>query len=211
MVAAVTLAVTAVAISGCVGAISRDEFRAEVSRRALVGSEPTGEVGEVGEAGEVGAGSVTGPAGIAGAFPERAVAQVLDRLGADDLEVSTMSFDLDTLIGTIEARDPARPDEVDMFLFADALLAAVDPVQLSPSARDRFDEMAFRVSEVRFDQLDDALQIALDSFGDDDGRVTTLTWMAFLPGRPQLTVRVANERRSETIRFDLDGQVTEDL
>lgn len=200
-------AMAAMTTSGCVGAVSRDEFRDELARRSLVGNDPARAAGD----GRTTRDAELAPAGIAGAFPERAVLQVLDRTGSEDLEVRMMSFDLDTLVGTIEARDPDRPDEVDLYAFVDALLAVVEPVQLTEGTRSRFDEMAFRVSEVRFDDLDARLAEALEVFGDPDGRVTTLTWMAFLPGRTQLVVRVVNDRRAETIRFDLDGRITEEL
>lgn len=190
------LAVAALGLSGCIGAISRDEFRDEVSRRSLSGGDTVSDPDDA-------------PAGLAGSFPERAVQQVLDETGGDDLEVSMMTFSLETLIGTVEARDPSRPDEVDLYAFADALLVTVEPVQLDAGARSRFDEMAFRVSEVRFDELDARLSEALEEFGDDDARVTTLTWMAFVAGRPELVVRVESERRAETIRFDLDGAIKE--
>lgn len=188
--------------SGCVGAITRDEFRDELARRTLVG-------GETGDDIESGADIDGAPAGLAGSFPERGVAQVLEHLGSDDVEVSMMTFDLATLFGTLEGRDPARPDEVDLYVFVDAQLASIEPVQLDAGARDRFDEMSFPVSSVRFDELDAQLEEARAIFGDPDGEITTLTWMAFVPGRPELIVRVATDRRAETIRFDLDGQVVE--
>lgn len=187
-----SIAASTLLLVGCVGAISRDEFEAELSRRAL------------------GADGVSAsPVGSAGAFPTRAIEQILERTGGDDLEVTAMTFGFDTLFATVQGREPSRPGEVDLYVFVDARLRSVEPVQLGPG--DRFDELAFRVSDVPFDRLDEILEQALDEFGEPEGEVTSITWAALFPGEVEVVVVVETPRRRDTVRFDLDGNLVRGL
>lgn len=187
-----SIAASTLLLVGCVGAISRDEFEAELSRRAL------------------GADGVSAsPVGAAGAFPTRAIEQILERTGGDDLEVTAMTFGFDTLFATVQGREPSRPGEVDLYVFVDARLRSVEPVQLGPG--DRFDELAFRVSDVPFDRLDEILEQALDEFGEPEGEVTSITWAALFPGEVEVVVVVETPRRRDTVRFDLDGNLVRGL
>lgn len=194
-----SIVASALLLAGCVGAITRDEFEAELSRRALGVDAAAGSP----------SGAVASPAGTAGAFPVRAIEQILERTGGDDLEVRTMTFGLDTLFATVEGRDPGRPGEVDLYVFVDARLRTVEPVQLGPG--DRFDELAFPVSTVPFDRLDEILQLALDEFDEPEGEVTSITWAALFPGEVEVVVVVETSRRRDTVRFDLDGDMVRGL
>lgn len=203
---AVPVALVALVASGCVGAITRDEFDDELRSRTLsAGADAPGATGAEGSASP----DPDGPLGTAGSFPQIAIAEVLERTGGDDLEVTQMTFNFDELFATIEARNPTAPDEFDMYVFVDARYQGSEPVQRTSA--DGLEERLFAVSAIPFDRLDDMAATALDELGQPDGRVTSITWASIIPGEVEVVVGVESERSRETVRFALDGELVRGL
>ncbi len=205
LLAAVTTLATVVTTTGCVGAIDRDEFDAELRSRVLAAGAAAPEGGVT----PAGGPSPDGPLGAAGSFPQVAIAEVLERTGGADLEVTQMTFNFDELFATIEARNPTAPAEFDMYVFVDARLQGSEPVQRTSG--DRLEERLFAVSSIPFDRLDDMAATALDELGAPDGRITSITWASVIPGQVDVVVGVESERSRETVRFALDGELVRGL
>lgn len=227
------LAVGALVAAGCVGVITRDEFDDELRMRLLTGGaagEPSADrdadrdADGADDSGDgvtspdgadlpdapSGGPSLDGPLGSAGAFPQVAIAQILERTGGgDDLEVWQMTFELDSMFGVVEARNPARPDEYDLYVFENARLAGSEPVQRRSG--DRIEERLFRTSSIPFDRLDEMAATALAELDQPDARVTSLTWASVIPGQVDVVIGVASERARETVRFSLDGELVRGL
>lgn len=198
----VVVLVASTIATGCVGAITRDEFDTELRSRTLSGESRFAD----GASGDDLPDVVDDPAV---AFPQVAIAQILERTGGDDLEVTSMTFELERFFATVEARHPSRPREFDLYVFDGARLQGSEPVQRRSG--DGLEERTFRVSSIAFERLPEMFRVALGELDEPDARVASVTWASIVPGRVDVVVGVESERRRETVRFDLDGELVRGL
>ena len=168
--------VTALAVTGCVGAIDRRDFEAEIERRG---------------------------GGVTSDLVAAPLDRLGDELGVEDPELLSLSISPLSRTVVIEVRDPARRRNVDRYVSRGGGLDDPEPVQVSAS--DDLDARTFRPSDLpALGDLEDVADQAIDALRFEDAHVDSIN-VGLRNGDPILTVHVSSPRSVGTAVFDADG------
>lgn len=179
-VAAIGLAV--VALTGCIGTTSRDDFNEEVRARG---------------------------GGLTSAFVEESLAAVAGEYDvADWRTLSALSLVIQPggRLATATVRDPGRLDFVDTIVVRDAEVRTTTPLQDAGDLP--LEAVSFPLGSVAIVPVEPLAASALEAFGEEDGYVESMTVSRIVD---DVTIRVDLEsaRRTATATFDAGGTLVE--
>jgi hypothetical protein len=184
--ATVVLAAFAVAailvLSGCIGAIEREEFEAEMRARGGGFDEST--VFDAADA-------------------------VGDRLGTTDFEITKLGANPSSDIVTMQVLDPRNPKNVDDYTIRGGSIHSVSPVRVS--VRDDGESTAFRIRSVALDELNEMADEALAEYDTEGGHVSMVSIRANRAVdnpevvEPRIFFSLESTRSRATAHFQADG------
>jgi len=178
-VGAVVVAV-AVAVGGCVGATSRDEFDAEVIERG---------------------------GGLVPALPLDAIATLEAELGTDDAAFEQITITPQARVVSMTVQDPSRPSNLDDYVVREGDLSDPRPVQLSGG--ESLESALFSADDVpALGRLDELGATAARELGIDDGVVTSVV-VSRAGGDLRLLMSVESDRARGSAVFTPDGELVE--
>lgn len=172
----------ATTLSGCIGAMDRPDFVAEVQRRG---------------------------GGIADEWILDALASVAGEVGAgsiDDLSVMTMTITPSNRSLVVQARRSDRSDFVDTVTIVQGDVVGVTPVQ--DAGELPLDEITIPVTDLPIDGWDELGDRALAELGFDGGYVSHIS-LSVSQGEHRLAVYVDSPRETGWVTFDTDAQLVE--
>lgn len=169
-------------LSGCIGAIKRDEFEAEVKSRG---------------------------GGFDESLVINAVETVGDRLGTRDFEIMTLVASPLTQVVTMKVIDPRNPNNVDDYTIRGGSIYSVHPVKVSAS--EDIESEAFALRSVALDRLNEMADEALAEYEAEGGYVGSVSIRA-RPAvgnpeevEPRISVSLESARARATADFQTDG------
>jgi hypothetical protein len=168
-------------MTGCIGAIDRADFDAEVRARG---------------------------GGVSSNWIDESLQAAATELGVtdpDQLQILTLSIDAQNRSLVVTARRGDRPEFVDTVAVRETEVAGTTPL---PDADDLpLDDLVTSLGTVPIDRIDELSDTALESFG-PDAFVTGVT-VERINGAPTITVSVGSERQTGEVLFDATGAVVE--
>jgi hypothetical protein len=175
--------VTAVLIlSGCIGAIEREELEAEVRSRG---------------------------GGFDESLVIDAADAVGDRLGTTDFKITALSVSPLPEVVSVRVLDPHNPNNVDRYTIRDGSIQSIDPVKVS--AREDIEREAFSFQSVALDELNEMADAALAEYGTEGGYVDLVSIGARPAGgnperaKPRISFGIESPRSHATAYFEADG------
>jgi hypothetical protein len=169
-------------LTGCIGAMDRPEFDAEVQRRG---------------------------GGIADEWILDGLTAVADEVDAgsiDELSVITMTITPTNRSLVVQARRGDRPDFVDTVTVIQGDVVGVSPVQDADELP--LDEIMIPVTELPIDGWDELGDRALAELGFDGGYVDHIS-LSVVQGEHRLNVYVDSPRETGWVTFDREGRLLE--
>jgi hypothetical protein len=179
---ALLIAITLASTSGCIGAMDRPEFDAEVQRRG---------------------------GGIADEWIIDGLSAVAAEVDAGDLaglSVMTMTITPPNRSLVVQARRGDRPDFVDTVTVIEGEVVGVTPVQDADELP--LDDLTIAVTDLPVDGWDDLGDRALAELDFDDGYVDHIS-LSVVEGEHQLAVFVDSPRETGWVTFDAAGRLLE--
>lgn len=176
------LVVVAIALSGCIGAVDRSEFDAEVRRRG---------------------GGVTTD-WIIESFDSVAVSVA----GTSASDLVLMSFNVNTANRTVTAvaRRVDRPDFVDVVIVRQGDVVSTSPMQDADDLP--LDDLTVPFTALPMDRIESLTDRALEEFGEVDGFASGILLQADAAGH-YVTVKLESARQTADALFALDGTFRE--
>lgn len=172
--------VIALVVSGCVGAVPRDEFDEMVAERG---------------------------GGLVSALPVDAIDMLEESLGATDLAFEQITVTPASRSVGLTVQDPAQPANLDRYNVYEGELGDPSPVQLS--AEDDVGSRLFTLDEVpALTRLEELADVAVAELGMDGGVVTSVT-VRRGPEGATLRFSVESERARGSAVFAADGTLIE--
>jgi hypothetical protein len=172
------------ALAGCVGTVTREEFDAEVRARG---------------------------GGFDAALVADAVEGIASEVGTADFEITNLNLSPQSGTVNVRVRDPRQPDQVDLYRFRDGELVDVEPVQLTGAVDLETD--AFPISAFALDRLDEMVDTSLERFGSEGAYVTTLSFLGLPssedPSRTEgrVVIRVESPRAAADATLTAQGEL----
>lgn len=176
------VAVVTIVLTGCIGAVDRSEFDAEVRARG---------------------GGVTTD-WIAESFD--LVAAEAGATSADQLSVLSVRVDPPIRSTTISARRADRPDFVDVVSVRDGEVVSVSPIQDADNLP--LDDITFSLSSVPVEMFEALTDQAIVEFAETDGFVDAIT-ISYDGFAPVIKLEMESARRTANAVFTLDGVFVE--
>lgn len=131
---------------------------------------------------------------------------VEDRLATDGLVVRTITADPVDAYVALSVRDPARPENLDLYVFRGNELSG-EPTPVSVSERTDLDEATFELDRVAVDRIEGMVDRAIARFGAEGAWVQRITVGRRGAGDPQVIVRLAAPRADATATFTAAGEL----
>lgn len=178
--------VASVAVAGCVGAVDRSEFEAEVEERG---------------------------GGFDQSLVVDAVERIAEEVGSEQFDIANLTVSPLSATVAVRVRDPRAPDQLDDYSFRGDELADVRPVRVS--AGDDLDATTVPIGDFALDRLNEVVDVALDAYDTPGGFATSLRLapdLARQPGtRPTgvVVVDLESPRSAATATFSAGGELAE--
>lgn len=138
------------------------------------------------------------------------LAVVLDdmrsRSGSNDPDIRFGHVEFGSVTAVFEVRNPARPDELDLYTYRDEEFVGSGPVRLNSD--DDLDATTVPISTFALDDLEVLTEQALAAFDSTGSYATSITMLAVI-APPVIQIAVESPRSSGSAVFDTDGQLTE--
>ncbi|MGI9645562.1 MAG: hypothetical protein ACR2O6_09670 [Ilumatobacteraceae bacterium] len=174
----VAIGLALVALTGCIGATTRDDFDEEVRARG---------------------------GGLTSTFVDDSLAAIAAEYDvADWRTLSALSLVIqpgDRLV-TATVRDPARLDFVDTKVVVDAEVRSTTPLQDAGDLP--LDAITFPLGSVAIVPVEPLATAALDAFGEEGGFVQSMA-ASLTAGEVTIRVDLESARRTATATFDAEG------
>lgn len=177
LVGPVVVGAVLVTLTGCIGTTSRDEFAELVAERG---------------------------GGVSTTVVDGLRAVLAAELGTPDPAIRSLRIDFLTAMITVEARNPAAPNELDQYTIRGDELLGVDPVVLTGDID--LDATTVPLGAVALDAIETMADEALAAFGATGGHVVTLSISA--TSEPvQVSMYLASPRSTADATFDATGRL----
>lgn len=182
----VWLAAAGLATAGCVGAVDRSDFEAEIEARG---------------------------GGFDQSLVIDALDRVAEEVGSDDFDIASLTVSPLGATMSVRVRDPRAPQQLDDYAFRGDELTDVRPVRVS--AGDDLDATTVPIGDFAVDRLNAMVDDALDAYDTSGGFATTVRLAPDLAGgvggRPTgvVSVDLESPRSAATATFTADGDLLE--